>query len=247
MRVTVDCCFFKYWIYGIAIILLTSCTTSQVTRDAASEIDQGYYRTQHMGGSVDIVDNYKRSSSQMQGAFLGGAAGAVTGLIYPTVGIFTGTVGGVIIGASYGKYLDAHTTLLDRLEAQGVKVIIIGDQVLLLIPTYRLFFEESYQLKNNAQYILPLLATYVSQMRNMSIKIAAYTNLGGGEQNNLSLSRQQARQVANYLWQTGINTRLLFAEGYGSICPIDSVDKEWAANENNRIEISFEKLPDERY
>ena len=52
----------------------------------------------------------------------------------------------------------------------------------------------------------------------------------------------QAENVAKFLWRTGINTRLLYAQGYGG-CKLVERNSGSENSENYRIEITLEKLP----
>src|SRR3990167_3566486 len=84
----------------------------------------------------------------------------------------------------------------------------------------------------------------ISSYPNMSVKVAAYTTPIGPERINRALSAEQANAVVKYLWRTRMNTRLLYAEGYGGSNPVEKPDmSDWAGGDNYRVEITLEKLP----
>lgn len=226
-------------------MLITSCASSEVTRDVSSGIDMGVRNSDKLVNSAaegSIADSYQNSSQEAKGAVIGGIAGGVTGAAMSSgVGVFEGTAIGVILGASYGKYIDSTTTLEDQLENRGVNVIVLGDQILIEIPSARIFYDDSSEIKPQAYSTLNLVTRYINRYTKMLVKIAAYTADIGSSNVTQALSKQQAENVMRYLSAAGIDARLLYAIGANGSHLVVSNSKVWDSD-NYRIEITLEKL-----
>jgi outer membrane protein OmpA-like peptidoglycan-associated protein len=225
-------------------LLLSGCASSQVTREAASNVDVGMLHTKSMVNSAantNLADTYQNSSQAAKGAVLGGAAGAVTGYLVSGIGTLPGAAAGMILGASYGSYIDAHTTLKDKLENRGVNIIELGDQILIVIPSARIFDPRTPNVKQQAYSTLALTARYVNQFTKMLVRISVYTDATGASSVDKALSDEQAARVAKVLLDCGIDARILYAEGMGGTRLVTDNTMNWDSD-NYRIEITLEKL-----
>jgi len=181
-----------------------------------------------------------------QGAVAGAVGGAVIGAAATSsvAGFGIGAIAGGILGASLGNILQAHMTLVDKLQYNGVQVIELGDEIELILPTGR-FFKPNSPLMNMQYYpVMNLVAEFIEQFPKISVKVAGYTDSTGAWQRNLALSKSQAQTVMQYLWNKGIDTRLIYAVGYGSKNPIASNASEHNRDLNNRIQISLRQIRD---
>ncbi len=70
---------------------------------------------------------------------MGGAGGALIGGLTPGIGVLPGAAGGVLLGGVIGAYINSSTTLLDRLTNRNVTVVVLGDQILIEIPSADMF------------------------------------------------------------------------------------------------------------
>ena len=231
----------------IAIIVcctLFGCASSEVSRQAASNVDMG---TQNANNLVDgtgdsFSDMYQNSSQATKGAVLGGTTGAVFGAFSSGLGVIPAAATGAILGASYGSYIDSQTTLKDKLENRGATIIVLGDQILIVFPSYRLFQAMTAELKPGGYDTLALVTQYVNQYTKMLVKVSAYTDDSGSRRVDLALSQQQADKVEKILLLDGIDARLLYASGYGGAHLVERNSEDWDGSDNYRIEITLEKL-----
>jgi outer membrane protein OmpA-like peptidoglycan-associated protein len=232
----------KFFLILPLCFLLASCASSNVSRTAASNVDQGVQNAKNLtqGGDMDVADQYQNSSQATKGAIIGGAVGAITGSLSTTVGFVPGTAIGAILGASYGSYIDSQTTLEDRLINRGVTMIVLGDQVMIILPSSRIFCENGSSIKDSGASTLWLVSQYINQYTTMLVKITAYTNSSPSPRMDFALSQEQAENVEKYLVLSGTNARLLYAEGAGGT-KLVSQNCAWTGA-NYRIEITFEKL-----
>lgn len=231
---------------SVSIILsLSSCASSNVSRDVSSNIDKGVMDTRERYDGMtqgDIADGYQNTSQSVKGAMIGGAAGAVTGVMSSSVGFVPGTVVGAVLGASYGAYIDANTTFMDKLKNRGANIIVLGDQVLIVIPSSRIFNAQSATINPSAYSTLEMLATYINSYTKMLVKISVYTSDLEPKSVSLALSQEQANNVEKFLVASGVNARVLYAHGYGATHLVDKSERPWDGSDNYRIEITLEKL-----
>lgn len=222
--------------------MLQACASSTASRTAASSVDDAYLGATKPS-EFDLADSYQNASQTTKGVLIGGVTGGVIGGFTNGIGVIPGSLTGAILGGALGAYIDAHTTLVDKLENRGVKIFVLGDQVLIVLPSNRIFDDTTSNINYSAYTTLDLVAQLIGNYTNMSVKVAAYTNDSGTPQIDRVLSRQQADNVAKALWKRGVNTRLLYAEGYGGTHLVTRNSLDWKCSENYRIEITFEKLP----
>lgn len=236
----------KIFLIILFLFFLQGCASSDVSRGAASEADKAYldtdYALSHAEGD-GATDAYQNSSQTTKGVVIGGAAGLGAGSLNSGMGLLPGLAVGAIFGGALGAYIDSHTTLADKLENRGVKVIVLGDQVMLVLPSVLVFDNMTSNIRPHAYSTLDLVAQYINKYPNMSVNVAAYTSsCGSPEAVNLSLTEQQATVISKYLWMRGVNTRLLSARGYGGEKLIAANKPDWNSD-NFRVEITLEKLP----
>jgi outer membrane protein OmpA-like peptidoglycan-associated protein len=227
-------------------ILLAGCASSGLERDTTNSIDHAYYgshgaMSNFVSGSV--AGAYENSSQATKGVVLGGGAGALAGGLTSGVGVVPGMAGGAIWGGALGAYIDSRTTLADKLKNRGVKVVVLGDQIMLVIRSAYLFNGTTPNLLTDAYSTLNLVAKFIGDNPNMTVRVAGNVTMAGPEEVNLSVSRQQAEAVVKYLWRAGVNTRLLYAVGEGGKNPVVKDDLYLVDTENYRIEITLEKVP----
>lgn len=232
------------FLLAILIPVLSGCASSKVARDSASKVDMGVDNANKLGSnfsSSDIVESYQNSSQTTRGGIVGGTVGALAGAT-STMGFVPGAVVGAVMGASYGSYIDSESTLADRLTNRGATIIELGDQILVVLPSARIFDGMTATIKPQAYSTLNLLTAYINSYTQMMVKISAYTDDIGENSVNLALSRQQAHAVERYLAANRVNTRVLYAEGFGGTNLVMRNTMDWGKSDNYRLEITMEKL-----
>lgn len=236
----------NFFIATMTSLCLAGCASSDVSRNANNEMQTAYQGAGGMFGGAESTswpESFANSSQTTKGALIGGATGAVAGGITSGVGVVPGAAGGAIFGGALGAYIDSKTTLEDRIENRGGKAVVLGDQVLIVLPSRKIFNDGSAQLSPYAYSTLNLVAQLINRYPNMTVKVAAYVNSAiGSVVTNQALTQEQANNVERYLWRAGVKTRMLYAAGYGGAQPIvrPTLDE---GEDNNRLEITLEKLP----
>jgi outer membrane protein OmpA-like peptidoglycan-associated protein len=226
-----------------ALFILSGCASSDVSRTATANMDFGMQNMQNFvdPGDTNLIDSYENSSQATKGAILGGSAGAITGAFVSGIGVLPGALTGGLLGMSYGSYIDSKTTLKDQLENRGAIVVVLGDQILIVLPSERIFETVcSANIKSQAYSTLDLTAQYINSYIKMLVKVAAYTRQSNRPQKDLLLSQQQSISVARRLMVSGIDARVLYSQGYGGTRLVQQNVNQ--PSDNYRIEITLEKL-----
>lgn len=226
------------------IAILAGCAYSNVERDVTSNIDKGVEHTRQKvayTSSSSAADSYQNASQRTHGAILGGAAGGIAGAFVTSVGTFPGLLVGSIFGASYGAYIDSKSSVADQLQNRGATIVMLGDHILIVLPSSQIFEEMSPRIKPDAYSTLNLVIQYINGFTTSLVKIAAYTNHVPAEDIALCLSKEQAESVSKYFAMAGMDTRLLYAVGYGGLNQVQKSSLSWKENDNYRIEITLEK------
>lgn len=232
------------------LFFISGCASSNVSRTMASNIDMGVQNSKNLWDNAtadgSIADSYQNTSQTTKGAILGGTVGGVTGALSSGIGFIPGAATGLMLGASYGAYIDANTSLKDQLENRGATVIVLGDQVLIIIPSARIFKPMCPEIKPTAYSTLYLLAQFINSFQKMLVKVSVYTNQSGSAGANRRLSQQQANHIGKFLTASGIDARVLYSVGYGGTHLVEKScsDAGWESSDNYRIEVTLEKLPE---
>ena len=106
------------------------------------------------------------------------------------------------------------------LEKGGVQVIQLGDELRLVLPAKRFFVKNTDTLKATSAVSLDQIVAFLNERKNFGIKIVAYSpslEVSDDFKPNISLERQQAQAIADYLLQHGLNTRLMVASAWTGV------------------------------
>jgi outer membrane protein OmpA-like peptidoglycan-associated protein len=246
-RIPRRCGGFLFLVASLCLVVqLTGCASSGVSRASATQVDTAYENSNAIlthGGDSDPADAYVNAPQTTKGVILGATAGAVTGAVSSgTVGILPGVAAGAVLGGFLGAYVDYHTTIRDQLENRGVKVMVLGDQIMLIWPSSSIFVGMTADFRGTAFSTMDLISTYLNLYAHTLVKIAGYTNDIGQSQVNCVISQEQANAVQKYLWKR-VNTRVMTARGYGGKNLLEPNNTVADQGINYRIEITVEKLP----
>jgi len=237
-------CFFIFIM--LSPLGLFGCASSSVERSAAAEVDYRYESSNDLLERTierNPANEFQNAPQITKGVVVGATAGGILGGVASgAIGIWPGAASGAVVGGILGAYIDHHTNLLDQLENRGARIMVLGDQVKIVLPSALLFIGMTPKLRLEAFSTLDLMGKIINHVTSMSIKVAAYSNDVGSPEVNCIVTKQQAETIVKYLWKQ-VNTRLLFAEGMGPTNLIERNNVRWDGGANYRIEITFEKLP----
>ncbi|HZY79908.1 MAG TPA: OmpA family protein [Cyclobacteriaceae bacterium] len=100
-----------------------------------------------------------------------------------------------------------------------------------------LFDTNKSDLRNEFTGRLDSLSAVIRNYQDYRILIVGHTDNSGGEKSNATLSKDRAEAVAAYLATTGIDRRVITAEGRGSREPIADNRRAEGRQKNRRVEI----------
>lgn len=124
------------------------------------------------------------------------------------------------------------------LAEKGIDIMSIGETRTIVIATDPLFIGNSANLNNQYAYNLKIVARLINSYDTTSVAVTAYTDKSGDV--SRALTEKQAQKIVVYLKKNGVDTRLIYAKGYGNLYPV-SIGKNTALN--RRIEIKFQFHP----
>ena len=203
-------------------------------------------------GACTTLDPYTReekTSSATKGALIGAAAGAVVGLISGDDAVerrqraLIGAGVGALAGGAVGNYMDRQEAQLRaELEASGVSVTRIGDNITLNMPGNITFATNSSDLNPAFFNVLGSVAKVLNEYGKTIIEVAGHTDSDGSEAYNQALSERRANSVASYLQSQGISGQRMITIGRGELSPV--ADNATAAGKqaNRRVELTLVPL-----
>jgi len=201
----------------LIIFLLGGCTTNQNVRGALPS----------------------KTPNIFAGAGVGTVAGAAAqGFIGKTKSVVPGMLAGAMLGAAVASYADTQG-LVNRLNAQGVNIIVIGDSVEIIIPTDLVFYGNDTEVKLEAYSMLEEVVKYIKQYGKSAISVAVHTDNVDNSLYRLNQTAKQAQSFTTFLWSHGINLQRMKFDGKSNFEPVADFQSATGAGYNRRIQISI--------
>lgn len=109
----------------------------------------------------------------------------------------------------------------------------VGEKIILT----NIFFETAkYTLKKQSKVELNKIVQFLEENPAITIEVSGHTDNVGSDASNLSLSKNRAKSVVDYLVQEGISRDRIKSTGYGSNQPISDNDTPEGRAKNRRTE-----------
>lgn len=142
----------------------------------------------------------------------------------------------------YKPYPDPQETYVQSkwLAENGVKLVVVGDQTRILLPTDKFFFVKSSEFKPGCRYILEYISHMLLACPGSPITISGHTDDIGNVDDNLILSEHQAYAVASYFWSMGVPWSRLHVEGHADKLQVASDETLWGSWANRRVEVRMD-------
>ena len=163
------------------------------------------------------------------------------------LGVIIGAAIGGAAGAYIGKYMDKQAKEIEQ-EVEGAEVNRVAEGIRLTFKSSLLFDIDKAALKPESKVSLEDLAVIFIKYPETDILIEGHTDSTGSEEHNLTLSRQRAQSVANYLAKQNVYPTRFTIMGYGESQPIATNDSEEGRARNRRVELGIvanEKLKED--
>lgn len=103
------------------------------------------------------------------------------------------------------------------------------------------FARGSYELLPESKPSLEMILNFLKKNPNLRMKVIGHTDLNGSLEDNMTLSRNRAKSVVEYLKQNGIGAKRLESDGKGPKEPLFSSLDEEASRRNRRTEFQILK------
>jgi outer membrane protein OmpA-like peptidoglycan-associated protein len=191
----------------------------------------------------------QEASNKAKGAAIGAAAGAVVGVLSGDnkderrKRALIGAGAGALAGTAVGAYMDAQEDKLrQQLQGTGVSVTRIGDDIVLNMPGNVTFDVNRADINANFYEVLKSVALVLDEYDQTLVDVAGHTDSTGAVTYNMELSERRADSVARYLKSQGVDTRRVYAQGYGPHYPVADNSTAAGRSENRRVELALKPI-----
>ncbi len=199
--------------------------------------------------TLDPYTREEKTSNAAKGAAIGAASGAVVGLISGDNSserkkrALIGAGLGALAGGAVGAYMDQQEMeLRQQLEATGVSVTRIGDNITLNMPGNVTFAVDSADISASFYPVLDSVALVLDKFDKTFIEVAGHTDNTGTEAYNQALSERRAASVVAYLASREVRFDRFITVGAGELRPIATNDTAEGRRQNRRVEITIVPL-----
>lgn len=193
-------------------------------------------------------DATRNASNKQKGTVIGASGGAVIGgVIGNNVGdgntalgaIIGGVVGGAA-GSYIGNRMDKQAQEIEQ-EIPGAEVERVGEGINVTFDeTSGVYFDtEKYNINARSEESLNKLARIFQEYPDSNILIEGHTDSSGAEAYNLTLSKNRAQSVTNFLRNKGIDANRLETKWYGESQPKYDNTTVDGRSKNRRVELAI--------
>lgn len=145
----------------------------------------------------------------------------------------------IILSIFLMSCLRHKVSLPQKLQADGVRIIHVGETIRLVLSSDKLFMPESANIQTCQYPVLNDVAKFLRRYEKVVIIVAAYKNPSPDPRYDQALTRQQAYNIVTYLWNRNVDARMMEGIGLGGECRLAD-----ECSMNRRVEIIFHYIPD---
>src|SRR5690554_848735 len=197
------------------------------------------------------VDN---ANNKQKGAVIGATGGAILGAIIGNNvgkggnGELGAVIGGVVGGGAgvlIGNKMDKQAQKIEE-EIPGAQVERIDDGIVVTFDENSgvFFATEKYNINSASQQTLNKLASVFKEYPDTNILVVGHTDSAGAEAYNMTLSKNRAYAVTNYLISLGLNSGRFTTNWFGESQPKHDNSTAEGRAKNRRVNIAI--LPNEQ-
>ena len=133
-----------------------------------------------------------------------------------------------------------RSLLRAAMAASDIQLVEVGQTERLILPSDYFFRPGSSNLYHRKKNVLSDVAAYIKSYAKVSVEVKGYSDNVESGRFQQALSAKQASVVSRILWDKGVNTRFIAAEGVGKKDRVDTNKTAAGRFANRRIEISFQ-------
>ncbi len=190
-------------------------------------------------------NRYPGFNSATKGAAVGAGTGAVIGTVadagFP-VGTGVGAVVGGAFGGAIGAYLDETRDQVQTFESHDIQFVRTGDIMTIIVPTGKYFNSKTHEPAQKYYFVLGELAQWLENMPKTKVKVAGFTDSQVPDDDARRISQTEAESFAKFLWDHGVDGRIVYGVGYGAQYPIATNRTTSGRKRNNRVEVIISLL-----
>lgn len=194
-------------------------------------------------------DATRNASNTQKGAVIGAAGGAVLGgVIGNNVGDGDNTALGAIIGGVVGGATGAYIGNRMDQQAQEIENTVPGAEVTRVGEGINVTFDEnsgvyfateSYSINSKSEATLNELAGIFKEYPKTLILVEGHTDNTGSEEYNMTLSKNRANSVTDYLVSQGVSSGRFTTKWYGETQPKYDNTTADGRSKNRRVELAI--------
>ncbi len=196
----------------------------------------------------------QNANNKQKGAVIGATGGAILGAIIGNnvgkggngeLGAVIGGVVGGTAGVLIGNKMDKQAQKIEE-EIPGAQVERVDDGIVVTFDeSSGVYFDtEKYNINSASQTTLNKLIGVFKEYPDTNILVVGHTDSQGAEDYNMTLSKNRAYAVTNYLSQNGISQGRLTTNWFGETQPMHDNSTAEGRAKNRRVNIAI--LPNEK-
>ena len=174
------------------------------------------------------------------GAVIGGVVGNNVGEGNTALGAIIGGVVGGAAGAYIGDRMDKQAQRIEE-EIPGAEVERVGEGINVTFDeTSGVYFAtDKYAIEGQSREALMSLANIFKEYPNTNILVEGHTDSSGSDAYNLTLSKNRAQAVTNFLTSQGISGGRITTKWYGESQPKYDNSTVEGRSKNRRVELAI--------
>lgn len=190
----------------------------------------------------------KNANNTQKGAVIGAGSGAVIGgVIGNNVGkgnsALGAIIGGVVGGAAggyIGNRMDKQAEQIEQ-EIPGAEVERVGEGINVTFDEASgvYFDSEKYNINEKSKETLNKLAAIFKEYPDTNVLVEGHTDDSGPDSYNLTLSKNRAQAVTNYMVTSGLNKGRFDTKWYGETQPKYDNTTADGRSKNRRVELAI--------
>ena len=196
----------------------------------------------------------QNANNKQKGGVIGATGGAILGAIIGNnvgkggngeLGAVIGGVVGGTAGVLIGNKMDKQAQKIEE-EIPGAQVERVDDGIVVTFDeTSGVYFDTNkYNINTASQATLNKLIGVFKEYPDTNILVVGHTDSQGSEEYNMTLSKNRAYAVTNYLSQNGISSGRLTTNWFGETQPMYDNSTAEGRAKNRRVNIAI--LPNEK-
>ena len=192
----------------------------------------------------------RNANNQQKGTVIGAAGGAILGAVIGNNvgkkgdgGELGAVIGGVVGGAAgnvIGKKMDKQAQCIEE-EIPGAEVERVDDGIVVNFDENSgvYFATNKYDINSAPQETLNGLARVMQEYPQTNVLVVGHTDSTGSADYNMTLSKNRAQAVTNYLVTQGIASGRFTTQWYGEEQPKYTNDTAEGRSKNRRVTLAI--------